>query len=39
MKTTIFLRNVLGTLALVYGGYIFLKAIPDVRRYARISSM
>jgi hypothetical protein len=39
MKTAVFLRNVLGTIALMYGGYIVLSAMPDFRRYLRISTM
>jgi uncharacterized protein DUF6893 len=33
------LRNVVGTAGLLYAGYIFLNALPDLKRYIRISSM
>jgi hypothetical protein len=36
MKT---LRNVLGTVGLLYAGYVFIASIKDVRRYIKISSM
>jgi hypothetical protein len=33
------LRNIVGTAGLLYAGYIFLNALPDLKRYVRISSM
>ncbi len=31
--------TVMGAAGLVYAGYIFLNALPDLRRYIRISTM
>jgi hypothetical protein len=31
--------TVVGAAGLVYAGFIFLNALPDLRRYIRISSM
>lgn len=39
MKTLIAVRNIMATAGLLLAGYVFLKAIPDVRRYIRISTM
>lgn len=33
------LRNVVGTAGLIFAGYIFLNAIPDFKRYVRITTM
>jgi hypothetical protein len=32
-------RNVVGSAGLVFVGYLFLNALPDLRRYFRISTM
>jgi hypothetical protein len=39
MKTLVFLRNVLGTVGILFGAYVALRALPDLRRYLRISMM
>ena len=39
MKPLLIIRNVLGTAALVFVGYLFVKAVPDLGRYIRISRM
>ena len=39
LKTLIVLRNIVGTAGLVFAGYVFLKALPDMRRYIRLSTM
>lgn len=39
MRTVKMLRNMIGTAGLVFAGYIFLTAIPDLKRYMRISTM
>jgi hypothetical protein len=31
--------GVIGTAGLVFAGYVFLSALPDLRRYIRISKM
>jgi hypothetical protein len=33
------ITTVMGAAGLLYAGYIFLNALPDLRRYIRISSM
>lgn len=33
------LRNVFGTASLLFVGYVFVNALPDLKRYIRISSM
>jgi hypothetical protein len=33
------LRNVVGSAGLLFMGYVFVNAIPDLRRYIRISTM
>lgn len=40
VKTTVkVLRNVVGSAGLVFMGYVVLSALPDLRRYIRISTM
>jgi len=39
VRTVKMLRNMIGTAGLVFAGYIFLTAIPDLKRYMRISTM
>ena len=40
MKKTInTVTNVVGVTALLLAGYAFLKSLPDLRRYIRISTM
>jgi len=39
MKAMKTLRNIVGTVGLLYAGYVFLASIKDVRRYIRISTM
>ena len=39
MKTVKILRNVVGSAGLLLMGYMFLSALPDLRRYIRISTM
>jgi len=39
VKALRLLRNVVGTAGLLYAGYVFLNALPDLKRYIRISSM
>jgi hypothetical protein len=39
MKTFRNIRNVVGIAGLLFGGYIFVRSIPDVARYIRISTM
>jgi hypothetical protein len=36
MKT---LRNILGTVGLLYAGYVLIASLKDVRRYIKISTM
>jgi len=36
MKT---IRNIMGTVGLLYAGYILIASLKDVRRYIRISTM
>ena len=36
MKT---IRNIVGTVGLLYAGYILIASMKDVRRYIRISTM
>jgi hypothetical protein len=36
MKT---LRNILGTVGLLYAGYVLVVSMKDVRRYIKISTM
>ena len=33
------LRNVVGTAGLLFAAYVFLRSIPDLKRYIRISTM
>jgi len=33
------LRNIVGSAGLLFMGYVFMSALPDVRRYIRISTM
>jgi len=39
MKTILTMRNMIGTVGLLAGAYLFLKVLPDVQRYVRISRM
>jgi len=39
VKTFLVITSGIGVAALLFAGYVFLKAIPDVGRYARISRM
>jgi len=39
MKTILTLRNVVGTVGLLAGAYLMLKALPDLQRYIRITTM
>ncbi len=39
LKVFFTLRNVVGTGGLLFAGYLFLKSIPELRRYIRISTM
>lgn len=40
VKTTVkVLRNVVGSAGLLFMGYVVLTALPDLRRYIRISTM
>jgi len=40
MKTAaLAITSVVGAAAIIWVGFIFLKGIPDLRRYIRISSM
>jgi len=39
MKALKGIVNVVGAAGLLLGGYIFVKSLPDLRRYIRISTM
>jgi hypothetical protein len=39
MKAMKAIRNILGTVGLLYAGYVFVVSMKDVRRYIRISTM
>jgi len=39
MKTLLAITNVVGIATLLFAGYVFLKAVPDMGRYVRISRM
>ncbi len=39
LKTLTVARNILGTVGLMFGAYIFVKSIPGVVRYVRIVRM
>jgi hypothetical protein len=39
MGTLRVVRNLLGTVGLLYAGYVFIASLKDARRYIRISSM
>jgi hypothetical protein len=39
MKALKGIVSVVGTAGLLLGGYIFVKSIPDLRRYIKISTM
>ena len=39
MKALKGIVNIVGTAGLLLGGYIFVKSLPDLRRYIRISTM
>jgi hypothetical protein len=37
--TLVAVRNILGTAGLIFAAYIIVGAVPDLRRYIRISMM
>jgi hypothetical protein len=39
MTTLKVARNILGTVGLLFAGYVFLSSFKDARRYLKISSM
>ena len=39
MKAMKAIRNIVGTVGLLYAGYILIASMKDVRRYIRISTM
>lgn len=39
MKAMKTLRNIVGTVGLLYAGYVLIASMKDVRRYIRISTM
>jgi hypothetical protein len=39
MTTLKVVRNLLGTVGLLFAGYVFLSSLKDARRYVKISSM
>lgn len=39
MKAMKTIRNILGTVGLLYAGYILIASVKDVRRYIKISTM
>jgi hypothetical protein len=39
MKAMKTIRNIMGTVGLLYAGYILIASLKDVRRYIRISTM
>lgn len=39
VKTMRVLRNVVGSAGLLFMGYVFVTALPDLKRYIRISTM
>ncbi len=39
MKAMKTLRNIVGTVGLLYAGYVLIGSMKDVRRYIRISRM
>lgn len=39
VKTFRALRNIVGTVGLLFAGYLFLECIPALRRYIRIITM
>jgi hypothetical protein len=39
VKAMKILRNILGTVGLLYAGYVIVASMKDVRRYIRISTM
>lgn len=38
-KTLLTVRNVFGVVGLIYTGYVIFRAIPDLRRYIKITTM
>lgn len=38
-KTLVVTRNVLGVASLLFAGYVFVTALPDLGRYIKISRM
>lgn len=38
-KTLLTVRNVFGVVGLIYTGYVLFRAIPDLRRYIKITTM
>ena len=39
MKTLLAITSGVGIVTLLFAGYVFLKAVPDMGRYVRISRM
>jgi hypothetical protein len=39
MKTFLAITSAVGIATLLFAGYVFLKAVPDMGRYVRISRM
>jgi hypothetical protein len=39
MKAMKVIRNILGTVSLLYAGYVLVASMKDVRRYIRIATM
>jgi hypothetical protein len=39
MTTLKVVRNLMGTVGLLFAGYVFLASLKDARRYLKISSM
>ena len=39
MKVAKMIRNVAGTVSLIFAGYVLLSALPDLKRYIRISTI
>jgi hypothetical protein len=39
LKTIVLLRNAIGTAGLLFAGYLLIQAIPELKRYAKISMM
>ena len=39
MKSLVIARKVVGTVGVILIAYMFIKSVPDIRRYIRISRM